>query len=212
MTCKSPHKTASHHKHLSAEARKKISLALKGKKHAHKGHAVSLETKRKISEALKCHYATHGTCYKPHRPSAHREAKRLQKKLHDNPLKGKKCPANKSHRRDRVTKRKASHIHRHVMRSVRKGQRHYRKTWLQRWEHLAHTRPHSIEARVIRLDREWKKRERALHQARLHCHTAHRKMHHHKMKTRPACPRGQRKRQQRSRLDRPLGRGVRNNR
>lgn len=43
---------------LSSSARAKISAALKGKKHPHKGHAESATTRAKIAEALRAHYAS----------------------------------------------------------------------------------------------------------------------------------------------------------
>lgn len=42
---------------MSAKARENISKALKGKKHPHKGHSLTADTRAKISAALRAHYA-----------------------------------------------------------------------------------------------------------------------------------------------------------
>jgi len=42
---------------MSAKARENISKALKGKKHPHKGHSPSADTRAKIAAALRAHYA-----------------------------------------------------------------------------------------------------------------------------------------------------------
>jgi NUMOD3 motif len=177
---------------MSEAAKKKLSLALKGKKHPHKGHPVSLDTKRKISAALRCHARSHGTCHKVKPQTAHKIERRLIKALHQKPG-AKKCPANKIGRHNRVTDRTTSHIHRHVMHNVRKQARHDRKVQTPRWEHLVETMPAKKGRRLLRLEREWRKRERSVHQARLHCHTAHRKAAP-KIKKRRQCPKGQQKR------------------
>lgn len=49
---KHPHKGHA----LSGSVRAKISAALKGKRHPHKGHALTSQTRAKISAALKAHY------------------------------------------------------------------------------------------------------------------------------------------------------------
>lgn len=199
MSCGGKHPNRkTHHKHLSAEQKKKISAALKGKKHPHKGHRLDLATRRKISESLRCRAAERGTCYKRKPETAHRIEARLIKKLHQNPAKQKKCPAPKEHRHSKGKDRRNAHIHRHVMHHVRRDQRQHRRENTPRWVHLVHTLPAKRGRRLLHLERAWRRRERAIHKARVHCHVAHRKAGP-KIKKRPQCPHG-RKRVYRSRI------------
>lgn len=192
MSCGGKHPNRKeHHKHLSEEAKKKISAALKGKKHHHKGHPLSLATKRKISEAAKCRARERGTCAKRKPETAHRIEKRLLKNLHQHPSK-KSCPAGKDHRHSKATARRTAHLHRHVMHHVRRDQRQRRKELTPRWEHLVNTLPAKRGRRLLRLEREWHKRERQVHAKRKACHIAHRKAGP-KIKKHPQCPHGRKR-------------------
>lgn len=64
MTWGVHHHTHRKKRHMSAVARKRESQRMKGKKHPHKGHRLSAETRAKISKALK------GRHHKGHRMSA----------------------------------------------------------------------------------------------------------------------------------------------
>lgn len=193
MSCGGDHPNRKeHHKHLSAEAKKKISLALKGKKHHHKGHPTSLATKRKISAALKCRAAERGTC-RPVKPeTAHRIEKRLIKSLHTHPSL-KPCKASSNHRHSKAGARRTAHIHRHVTHHVKRDQRQRRKENMPRWEHLVHTLPAKRGRRLLRLEREWRKRERHNHKARLNCHVKARHSTGKGTKKHPQCPHGRKR-------------------
>jgi NUMOD3 motif len=172
VSCGSPHKTAKTSRHLSAAQKAKLSAALKGK--SHPGRKMTLEQRRKLSEALKCYYAMHGTCKHPKPQTAHQIEKSLLKKLHQHPAGAKKCPAGMTHRHGHVTPRRLAHQRRTVMRHVRAGHRQHRIQRMPRWRHLVDTLPAKRGRRLLRLEREWRKRSRKLHGARLQCHIAHR--------------------------------------
>lgn len=202
MSCGTTHKKKTTHttgyKNTAARA-----AAAKKAGEKRKGSHLTLEQRKKISDALKCYNAAHGTCASPKSKKKNAHKAKIIKDAAHGYRKVTTCTAvaDGFYRRSVVTPRNTARLRRKMWGEIRHAQAVQRRQALARHEHLTVTRPSQIARHAARVPVNHVKPAAVRtqhHAARVSCHTAWKKVHSTaKPKVSMTCP----KRKRKSRLD-----------